>query len=118
MSVLVIGATGFIGPRLIRRLIARGESVVGMDLTPGAAAFGQMDPDTLCERGIIIAGDPESCIRGVRLYEDAGVDQVISIMQTETIPHERAMSSIEMFGTHVIPACRAASHAKPVAAGV
>src|SRR3989441_8092209 len=39
MSVLVIGATGFIGPRLIKRLVARGESVVGMDLTPGAATF-------------------------------------------------------------------------------
>ena len=42
MSVLVIGATGFIGPRLIRRLVARGESVVGMDLNPGAAAFGDV----------------------------------------------------------------------------
>jgi nucleoside-diphosphate-sugar epimerase len=40
MSVLVIGATGFIGPRLIRRLVARGETVVGMDLNPGAAPFG------------------------------------------------------------------------------
>jgi nucleoside-diphosphate-sugar epimerase len=42
MSVLVIGATGFIGPRLIRRLCARGESVVGMDLNPGAAAFADV----------------------------------------------------------------------------
>ena len=42
MSVLVLGATGFIGPRLIRRLVARGESVVGMDLNPGAAAFGDV----------------------------------------------------------------------------
>ena len=93
---------------------------ISLDTGPGAAraAFGQMDPDTLCERGIIIAGDPESCIRGVRLYEEAGVDQVISIMQTEIIPHERALSSIEMFGQHVIPACRAESRAKPVAAGV
>ena len=40
MSILVIGATGFIGPRLIRRLVARGESVVGMDLNPAAAPFG------------------------------------------------------------------------------
>src|SRR6266436_6612345 len=39
MSVLVIGATGFIGPRLIRKLVARGESVVGMDLNPAAATF-------------------------------------------------------------------------------
>jgi len=42
MSILVIGATGFIGPRLIRRLVARGESVVGMDLNPGAAAFADV----------------------------------------------------------------------------
>ncbi len=42
MSVLVIGATGFIGPRLIRRLVARGESVVGMDLNPGMAAFADV----------------------------------------------------------------------------
>jgi nucleoside-diphosphate-sugar epimerase len=39
MSVLVLGATGFIGPRLIRRLIARGQSVVGMDLNPHALPF-------------------------------------------------------------------------------
>src|SRR5438105_11921961 len=42
MSVLVIGATGVIGPRLIRKLIARGETVVGMDLNPAAAAFGDV----------------------------------------------------------------------------
>jgi nucleoside-diphosphate-sugar epimerase len=42
MTTLVIGATGFIGPRLIRKLIARGETVVGMDLNPGAAPFGDV----------------------------------------------------------------------------
>jgi len=39
MSVLVLGATGFIGPRLIRKLVARGEAVVGMDLNPHAVPF-------------------------------------------------------------------------------
>ena len=39
MSTLVIGATGFIGPRLIKRLVARGEQVVGMDLNPNAPTF-------------------------------------------------------------------------------
>ena len=34
MPVLVIGGTGVIGPRLIRRLVARGEEVVCMDLNP------------------------------------------------------------------------------------
>ena len=93
---------------------------ISLDSGPGAAraAFGQMDPDTLRERGIIIAGDPDSCIKGVQLYEDAGVDQVILIMQTETIPHEKVLQSIEMFGKHVIPACRAEVRAKPIPAGV
>jgi nucleoside-diphosphate-sugar epimerase len=53
MSVLVIGATGFIGPRLIRRLVARGETVVGMDLNPGAAAFGDVPIGAPVVRGDI-----------------------------------------------------------------
>jgi nucleoside-diphosphate-sugar epimerase len=39
MSILVIGGTGFIGPRLIRRLTARGQDVVCMDLDPAATRF-------------------------------------------------------------------------------
>src|SRR5713101_1457604 len=42
MSILVIGGTGFIGPRLIRRLIARGEAVVCMDLNPAAASLADV----------------------------------------------------------------------------
>src|SRR5919197_498049 len=33
MSILVVGATGFIGPRLIKRLVARGETVLRGDVT-------------------------------------------------------------------------------------
>ena len=91
---------------------------ISLDSGPGAAraAFAQMDADTLCERGVIIAGDPESCIRGVQLYEDIGVDQVILIMQTETIPHERVLQSIEMFGKRVLPAFGKGVKTKTVAA--
>lgn len=39
MTTLVVGATGFIGPRLIRKLVARGETVVGFDLNPGASPY-------------------------------------------------------------------------------
>ena len=46
------------------------------------------------------------------MYEDIGVDQVMLIMQTETIPHDKVMGSIELFGKEVIPAFRRA----PVAA--
>jgi hypothetical protein len=52
----------------------------------------------------------------VQLYEQAGVDQVMMIMQTETIPHEKAMRSIELFGKHVIPAFRKTEKVSAVAA--
>jgi len=52
MSVLVIGGTGFIGPRLMKRLIARGESVVCMDLNPGAASpFAEVPSQATVMRG-------------------------------------------------------------------
>jgi nucleoside-diphosphate-sugar epimerase len=53
MSVLVIGATGFIGPRLIKRLVARGETVVGMDLNPAAVPFGDVPIQAPVMRGDI-----------------------------------------------------------------
>ena len=75
---------------------------------PGAAraAIAQLDANILSDRGVIIAGNPESCIKIVKMYEDIGVDQVIMIMQTETVPHERVMESLELFGRQVIPAFR------------
>ena len=43
MAILVVGGTGFIGPRVIRRLVERGEEVVCMDINPGAASFAGME---------------------------------------------------------------------------
>jgi hypothetical protein len=43
------------------------------------------------------------------MYEDIGVNQVMLIMQTETIPHDKVMGSIEKFGKEVIPAVKAAT---------
>jgi nucleoside-diphosphate-sugar epimerase len=57
MSILVIGATGFIGPRLIKRLVARGETVVGMDVNPGAAAFGNIPVGAPVMRGDVTRFD-------------------------------------------------------------
>ncbi len=79
---------------------------LSLDAGPGAAraAIAQLDGKTLSDRGVIIAGNPESCIKTCQMYEDIGVDQVMLIMQTETIPHEKVMRSIEKFGKEVIPA--------------
>ena len=79
---------------------------ISLDSGPGAAraAVAQLDANTLADRGVIIAGDPQSCIEAVKMYEEIGVDQVMLIMQTETIPHQKVMGSIELFGKQVIPA--------------
>src|SRR5215813_7541732 len=51
MPILVIGGTGFIGPRLIRRLVARGHDVVCMDLNPAAVPFGDVPVQAPVVRG-------------------------------------------------------------------
>src|SRR5215813_11782356 len=68
-----------------------------------AALWNQIDADTLTERGVLVAGDPESCLRSIAIHEAAGVDELQFLMATESVPHDQVMSSIEMFGKHVIP---------------
>ena len=57
----------------------------------------------MAERGIIIAGDPDSCIAAAKIHEASGVDEVQFLMATETVGHDEVMKSIEMFGKYVIP---------------
>lgn len=74
MSILVIGATGFIGPRLIRKLVARGESVVGMDLNPGAAAS-----DDVPIGSPVIRGDVTQFEDVMRTVLDVKPDRLINL---------------------------------------
>ena len=39
-------------------------------------------------------------------------------MQTETVPHEKVLESLELFGKHVIPAFKNRSTTGPLAATV
>ena len=71
--------------------------------TIARAIWNEMDADTLCDRGVVIGGDPESCINALKLHEEAGCDQMMILVQTETIPHEKVMKSYELFGKYVIP---------------
>jgi alkanesulfonate monooxygenase SsuD/methylene tetrahydromethanopterin reductase-like flavin-dependent oxidoreductase (luciferase family) len=79
-----------------------------LDLSGGSALaqkiWEEFDADTMSERGIIVAGDPESCIAACKIHEATGVDQLQFLMATETVDHAKVMKSIEMFGKHVIPA--------------
>lgn len=94
----------------------------GSDLTGAAAQaaiqsiWEQLDADTLCDSGAIIAGDPESCIRGILQHQQVGADMVIILMQNATVPHEKVMRSIELFGKYVIPYFRQEAGAGTTAA--
>ena len=68
------------------------------------AMLGELPADLLCERGVIVAGDPDSCINSVRRHEEIGADQTLLIMQSDQIPHKKVMRSIKLFGEQVIPA--------------
>ncbi len=84
------------------------EGAPEVDLSGGSgqilnAVWNQLDADTLAERGVIVAGNPASCLKAIGIHEASGADELQFLMSTETIPHEKVMSSIEMFGKHVIP---------------
>lgn len=80
----------------------------GLDLSGGSGQiaqqiWNQFDADTLADRGVTVSGDPESCLKAIRIHESIGVDQLQFLIATETIPHDKVMSSIELFGKYVIP---------------
>ncbi|MEO8604160.1 MAG: LLM class flavin-dependent oxidoreductase [bacterium] len=62
--------------------------------------------DLLDDMDAIIVGSPETCIRKARAYFDTGCDQILCLMQPHSIPPDKVMRSIELFGEHVIPAFR------------
>src|SRR5262244_2865955 len=57
MSIFIIGATGFIGPRVIRLLAVRGEEIVCMDINPGAASFDDLGKQVRVLRGDVTSFD-------------------------------------------------------------
>ena len=66
-------------------------------------AWKEIGGTTLAERGVVIGGNPESCIKGAKLYEATGIDQLGVQVATEILDHDAAMKTIEMFGKYVIP---------------
>ena len=62
--------------------------------------------DILDEMDAIIVGDPAKCIEKAKKYQEAGIDQLLCLMNPYKIPPDKVMRSIELFGEHVIPAFR------------
>ena len=57
MSVFIIGGTGFIGHRLVRLLVARGQTVTCMDINPGAHSFADLGAKVTSVRGDVTQFD-------------------------------------------------------------
>src|SRR4026208_1427907 len=57
MSVFISGGTGFIGHRLVRLLVTRGQTVTCMDINPGAHSFADLGKKVTSVRGDVTQFD-------------------------------------------------------------
>ena len=55
------------------------------------------------ESGAFAMGNPDTVIKVLKKYEEAGVDQILCSMQMGNLAHSRIMDSIKLFARHVIP---------------
>ena len=74
MAILVLGGTGFIGPRLTRKLVEQDHEVVCMDINPGAASFAGMEDQVRVIRGDITQF--EDVVHAISLAEP---DRIINL---------------------------------------
>ena len=51
----------------------------------------------------IIIGDPETCRRKMKHYQDIGVDRLLCFQQVGALSHEAVMDSIRLVGEHIVP---------------
>ena len=67
------------------------------------AKFRARTNDQLIEDGMAIGGNPDSICRQVEQWANAGLDQMIFVVQAGRLTHADAVRSIELIGRHVIP---------------
>lgn len=85
----------------------------------GLTTFGQgkdgkpMDMDRMVEEGSMLIGTPDELIAAIEKYEDAGVTQMVFLVQMGNLPHMDILRSLELFGQEVIPHFRAKGHRVP-----
>jgi len=67
------------------------------------AKFRARTNDQLIEDGMAIGGNPDSVCRQVEKWAEAGLDQMIFVLQAGNTTHDEVMRSIELIGEKVIP---------------
>lgn len=74
MAVLVLGGAGFIGPRVMRRLVERGQDVACMDINPNAPSIADLKGKVKVLRGDITLMDDV-----MRVMLDVKPDRVLNL---------------------------------------
>jgi alkanesulfonate monooxygenase SsuD/methylene tetrahydromethanopterin reductase-like flavin-dependent oxidoreductase (luciferase family) len=59
--------------------------------------------EAMMGKNSVIAGDPDEVIRRAKQYEEAGVDQLLCLMNPHDIPNENVLQTIELMGKYVLP---------------
>ena len=87
MAIFVIGGTGFIGIRVIPLLVARGESVVCMDINPNAPSLA-----ALGDKVSVVRGDVTQFDDVISVMEASKADRVINLSYNlgQDLPPHRA----------------------------
>ena len=72
-------------------------------LTAAPIAPSAFDIDAAAQSGTVICGNPDDCIKGIEKYPQAGIDELMLLVQVGAMPHGAIMDTIKLIGRHVIP---------------
>ncbi len=66
-------------------------------------ALDLLTMEYLVDASACVVGTPDDCAKTCELYEQAGIDTLLCLVNPYKIPHETVMRTIELMGTEVIP---------------
>lgn len=72
-------------------------------LTQDSIRSGETKFQYLLENRMVLVGSPETIVETVKGFRDVGATQMLMATQLGTIPHEKVLESIKLFGKEVIP---------------
>jgi alkanesulfonate monooxygenase SsuD/methylene tetrahydromethanopterin reductase-like flavin-dependent oxidoreductase (luciferase family) len=72
-------------------------------LTAAPIAPSAFNIEAAAQSGTVICGNPDDCIKGVQKYPEAGIDELLLLVQVGRMPHAAIMDTIKLIGRHVIP---------------
>jgi alkanesulfonate monooxygenase SsuD/methylene tetrahydromethanopterin reductase-like flavin-dependent oxidoreductase (luciferase family) len=81
----------------------RGAAKPDSKLTAAPIAPQAFNIEAAAKSGTVVCGNPDDCIRAISKYPEAGVDELMLLVQVGRMPHAAIMDTIKLLGRHVIP---------------